>query len=199
MLLRVLLSVHAFDRKQDLPEGLQFDFGDAVRKHLVLPRPLGVDAYESSGDTSAARTAHLTLRGNYGATLTADGRVVNGSAIAGAHNEAFDNAILVAMHAIDPADHLSPRDAGLPAEDVDIRVKIVAQDTTALRAQMLEPIVVTAYTTTVRRIGELPSPPKRDPDVRARAGGLRVADAALQLPRARSCGDATTGRDSGRW
>ena len=147
VLLRVLLSVHAFDRKEDLPEAWQFDFGDAVRKHLVLPRPLGADVYESYGDSTTARTAHLTLRGNYSATLTADGRIINASTAGGANNIEFDNAILAAMRAVDSTDHLSPRDVGLPAKDVEIRVKIAAPDfTTTGGARALESLMVTAFT-----------------------------------------------------
>src|SRR4051812_43515394 len=107
VVLSVMLAVHAFDRDRDLPSPMQFDFGEAVRRHLVLPRPLGVDTYETSGDSGKARTARLTLRGNYAATLTADGRVLEESTTGGARNQDFDNAVLSAMRAIDSTDHLA--------------------------------------------------------------------------------------------
>lgn len=131
--LRVMLTVHAFDRQRDLPLAYQYDFGEALRKRLVLPRPLGADAYEASSDTSVARTAHLTLWGSYAATIVSDGHIIESAATGGAHNVAFDTAILTAMMAFDSTDQLSMAAAGLPSEDVRIRVEITARDSGANR------------------------------------------------------------------
>jgi TonB family protein len=149
VLLRVMLTVHAFDRDRDLPESIQFDFGEAVRRHLVLPQPLGVDTYESSVDTNAPRTARLTLRGNYAATLTAEGRIIKATATGGARNPEFDTAVLTAMRSIDSTDQLSPAGGGLPREDVRIRVEIAARDTATKSSHpRLEAIIAETFNAT---------------------------------------------------
>jgi hypothetical protein len=68
--LRMGLTVRAFDRERELPLMYQADFGEAVRRHLILPRPLGADVYVFSGDTTGAPMAHLTFWGNYAGTIT---------------------------------------------------------------------------------------------------------------------------------
>ena len=165
VLLRVLLTVHAFDRERDLPSPMQLDFGDAVRRRLALPRPLGVDAYETAGDSSTARTARLTLRGMYAATLTAEGRVVEVSTTGGARNSAFDAAVIAAMSAIDSTDQLSPALAGLPKDDMRIRVEIAARDTTAKPGSgVLESVMISAMSSATRNPDAPPSFAPLPPD-----------------------------------
>jgi TonB family protein len=120
--LLVALSVRAFDTRQSLPAAYQMDFGEAVRRHLVLPRPLGADLYEVSREP--ARIGFVSIWGNYAATITAGGRVTNAIATGGDHNPAFDVAVVAAMQAIDSTDVLSMVTAGLPRDDVDIRVAV---------------------------------------------------------------------------
>jgi TonB family protein len=193
VLLRVMLTVHAFDRERDLPSSMQFDFGEAVRAHLVLPRPLGADAYEMSGDTSAARTARLPLRGSFAATLTAEGRVVRASTTGGAGNPEFDNAVLTALRAIDSTDHLSFADAGLPKDDVRIRVEIAARDTTAKAGSaMLDRVVISAISSTNAGFPNPGVPPAFAPIPADTAAGIplfsfrvpvrAVTDALKQIP-----------------
>jgi len=112
--LLAVLTVHAVDRTVVLPEWYQSNFGEAVQLHLKLPRSLGAHVYAPSNDTVTSRTAHLTMRGDYDATITPDGRVVNVSTTGGAQDELFDSAVLAAMRAIDSTDHLSLTSAGFP-------------------------------------------------------------------------------------
>ncbi|MDB5071338.1 MAG: hypothetical protein JWM87_2449, partial [Candidatus Eremiobacteraeota bacterium] len=159
--LNVMLSVHAYDRDRDLPAAVQLTFGEAILKRLALPKPLGVDAYEISRDTAPVRTAHLTLRGSYGAVLTADGRVINASATGGARNGGFDVAMLAAMNAIDSTDLLPLAFGDAPKADIPIRLEIAARDSANRRGtSMLKPLMVTAFTTTTReRTGMTPRVP----------------------------------------
>jgi hypothetical protein len=142
-----MLRVHAADR--DLPETLQLTFGEALLKHLALPNPLGVDVYETSGDSASSRTAHLTLRGSYAAVLTGDGRVIHASTTGGARNMGFDVAMPAAMQAIDSTD--LPSLAGARPKDIPIRLEITARDSTNRNgASMLTPVMVTAFTKTTQ-------------------------------------------------
>lgn len=121
--MQVMMTMHAFDRDHDLPRSYQLDFANAVVTRLRLPQPLPVDVYETSLDT-AARVAHLAILGNYSATITADGRLENVLVTGGARNASFDGAMIAAMRAIDSTDQLSMAFAGLPREDVPIRVAV---------------------------------------------------------------------------
>ena len=121
----VVLQVHAFSPKQALPATYQLDFGDAVKRHFVVPRPLGADLYNISEDQSG--TAHLVVHGNYSATITADGRVINPLTTGGDRNRAFDEAVLAALRAVDSTDLLSMALGGLPNDDVAIRIAISTQ------------------------------------------------------------------------
>src|SRR4051812_37738309 len=91
----VVLEMHAYDTRRALPVAYQRDFGAAVKRHLVLPRSLGADLYEAREESG--RTAHLVMRGNYKATITADGRVVDGATTGGDRNRAFDDAVVAAL------------------------------------------------------------------------------------------------------
>jgi hypothetical protein len=71
-----LLKVHAVGTDAELPGWYQSDYGEAVQRHLEVPRPLGAHVCAASHDTMA-RAAHLTVRGDYDATIAVDGRVVN--------------------------------------------------------------------------------------------------------------------------
>ena len=49
--LRVALQIHA-NREVDLPASFRQDLAEGIREHLVLPTPLGMDAYEVPRDST---------------------------------------------------------------------------------------------------------------------------------------------------
>ena len=147
----VLLELHAYDPHQALPTAYQRSFGNAVRRHLVIDRPIGADLYEIS--EGLGRTAHLAMIGDYSATIKADGRVVDGRVTGGDRNRVFDTAILSAMHAIDSTDMLSMATAGLAHDDVDIRVEITTRE-----KQDFDTLVpLFGFRTPLRAVTQLPS------------------------------------------
>ena len=149
--LKVLLEVHAYDPRQALPTAYQRNFGNAVRRHLVLDRPIGADLYEMS--EGLGRTAHLAMAGDYSATIKTDGGVIDGRITGGDRNRVFDTAILSAMHAIDSTDILSMVTAGLSHEDVDIRVEITTRE-----KQDFDTLVpLFGFRTPLRAVTQLPS------------------------------------------
>ena len=165
VLLRVTMTVHAFDRERDLPTAVQLDFGDAMLAHLALPRPLGLDAYAVSGNAGSTQTAHLALRGSYAAVLTADGHVMNVQSTGGARNVAFDTAVLAALGSVDTTDMRSLASAGLPKVNIPIRVEITTRDSmTSSGSVMLSPVIVAAFSAVGTRPLTIPTgPPGRAP------------------------------------
>ena len=123
--LRVGLQIHA-NRDDDLPASFRQDLGEAIRERLVLPTPLGMDAYETTEDSAhVVRASHLATWGSYRAIITRDGRIADAEVTGGTRNAAFDAALIAATKFVDSAAVRSAMvAAGISNEDVPIRVEV---------------------------------------------------------------------------
>lgn len=123
--LRVGLQIHA-NQEHDLPEASRQGLAEGIRERLVLPTPLGMDAYEATGDSAhVVRAAHLAMWGSYQVTLMHDGRIADATVTGGTRNDSFDAALLQAMRLVDPATvRLALAAAGVSNEDIPIRIEV---------------------------------------------------------------------------
>lgn len=102
----VRIGFRSLDADRKIPESYASLLATGMRQFLRFPRGLALDTYLAAYGPSAH--TYLVAEGFYAASLTTDGHVKDAHVIGASTSEAFDDAIMTSLEALDSSGDMPP-------------------------------------------------------------------------------------------